>query len=208
MKKRLIAFDLDSTLIDCEGIDQLARIKGVYDEVAKITEEAMQGHLDFTQSLIKRVNLLKGLDLFRVETFLFPLPYTNGLDPCFTFLRENNFSILLVSGGFEIFANVVKNEKEIDFAHSNRLEIIDGKLTGKLLGEIVDKEKKAFYLDFYAKKLGIDLKDCVAVGDGANDLAMINLAGTGIAFCAKEKVKKAAKFSVDKRDLMEIIKYL
>jgi phosphoserine phosphatase len=196
---------MDSTLIQCEVIDEIARRNDVYDAVSKITELAMNGKYDFAESLEKRVSLLSGVkesDLYEIAN---NLPFTNGLDTLVRYLKENHFKIGILSGGFDFFAKKIMQMYRFDYQYSNRLEIINDKLTGKLTGEIVDKEKKAFYLKKIAEDEQIDLRNTVAVGDGANDLSMLNVSRVGIAFNAKESVTKQAKFFLNSDNISEII---
>lgn len=206
--RRLIAFDMDSTLIQTEVIDELAKKKGVYEEVKRITERAMQGELDFKESLKKRVALLKGLArpvLFEVAK---NLPLTDGALKLIKNLKILGYKIAIISGGFTFFGEYLKKKLNIDYVFANELEIKDNVLTGKVLGEIIDGEKKAEILKKLAKSENISLEQVIAVGDGANDLPMLNLAGLGIAFRAKPIVRQGAKQSLTNVGLDAILYFL
>ncbi|QJB55803.1 phosphoserine phosphatase SerB [Pseudodesulfovibrio sp. zrk46] len=203
--RRLVCFDMDSTLIQAEVIDELAKEAGVGDEVAAITESAMRGELDFKQSLRKRLSLLNGLDESVLQTVADRLPLTDGAEKLISTLKSLGYTIAILSGGFTYFGNILKEKLGIDYVYANELEIIDGKLTGNAVGDIVDAEKKAELLQEIAKKESIALQQVIAVGDGANDLPMLNLAGLGIAFHAKPKVKKGARQSISTFGLDSIL---
>jgi len=206
--RRLIAFDMDSTLIQTEVIDELAKKKGVYEEVKRITERAMQGELDFKESLKKRVALLKGLErpvLFEVAK---NLPLTDGALKLIKNLKILGYKIAIISGGFTFFGEYLKKRLNIDYVFANELEIKNNVLTGKVLGEIIDGEKKAEILKKLAKSENISLEQVIAVGDGANDLPMLNLAGLGIAFRAKPIVRQGAKQSLTNVGLDAILYFL
>ena len=183
--RRLVAFDMDSTLIQAEVIDELAKEAGVGDEVAAITEAAMRGELDFKQSLRKRLSLLEGLDESVLKKVAARLPLTEGAEKLISNLKNVGYTIAILSGGFTYFGNILKEKLGIDHVYANELEIKNGKLTGKAVGEIIDADKKAELLQTIADSEGISLQQVIAVGDGANDLPMLNLAGLGIAFHAK-----------------------
>jgi len=190
--RRLIAFDMDSTLIQTEVIDELAAAAGVGDEVASITEAAMNGELDFRQSLEKRVSLLEGLDESALEEIATRLPMTPGAERLVKTLKNLGYRTAILSGGFTYFGERLKQRLGIDFVFANELEIKDGLLTGRVLGEVVDGQRKANLLRDLARQEGIRLEQTIAVGDGANDLPMLDAAGLGIAFHAKPKVKASA----------------
>jgi phosphoserine phosphatase len=194
--RRLVCFDMDSTLIQAEVIDKLAELAGVGDEVKAITESAMQGEIDFNESFKRRMSLLKGLSEEVLQEVAENLPITKGAHRLISTLKSYGFKTAILSGGFTYFGRYLQKELGIDYVHANQLEIKDGVLTGGYLGEIVDGNKKAEYLKEIAKKEGIDINQTIAVGDGANDLPMINLAGLGIAFHAKPKVKENAQSSI------------
>ncbi len=190
--RRLVAFDMDSTLIQAEVIDELAKEAGVGDKVAAITESAMRGELDFKQSLRKRLSLLEGLDESVLRTVADRLPMSEGAEKLIANLKNVGYKIAILSGGFTYFGDRLKEKYGIDYVYANQLEIKDGKLTGRAVGDIVDAERKARLLQSIADQENISLQQVIAVGDGANDLPMLNLAGLGIAFHAKPKVKKGA----------------
>jgi len=194
--RRLICFDMDSTLIQTEVIDELAYRAGVGKEVSEITEAAMRGELDFKESFIKRVSLLKGLDESVMKEIAENLPITEGAERLFKTLKRYGYRTAILSGGFNYFGNYLKSKLGVDYVFANELEIKDGKLTGKHTGEIVDGARKAELLKLLAFKEDIHLDQVIAVGDGSNDLPMIQLAGLGIAFHAKPKVKASAKHNI------------
>ncbi|WP_299336723.1 phosphoserine phosphatase SerB [uncultured Psychroserpens sp.] len=194
--RRLVCFDMDSTLIQAEVIDQLAELAGVGAEVKAITESAMQGEIDFKESFKKRMKLLKGLKEEVLQEVAVNLPITKGAKRLIDTLRGYGFKTAILSGGFTYFGEYLKKELGMDYVYANQLEIVDGVLTGGYLGDIVDGNKKAEYLKDIANKEGIDISQTIAVGDGANDLPMLNLAGLGIAFHAKPTVKDNAQNSI------------
>lgn len=194
--RRLVCFDMDSTLIQAEVIDELARKAGVYEQVSAITEAAMRGEIDFNESFKQRVALLKGLDESVMKEVADSLPLTEGAERLFKTLKKYGYRTAILSGGFTYFGNFLKGKLGIDYIFANELEIKDGKLTGKHVGEIIDGQKKAELLKLIAFKEDIHLEQVIAVGDGSNDLPMLRLAGLGIAFHAKPKVKASAKHSI------------
>ena len=194
--RRLVCFDMDSTLIQAEVIDELAEIAGVGDKVKAITESAMNGEIDFKESFKRRMMLLKGLSEEVLHDVAVNLPITKGARRLIDTLKSYGFKTAILSGGFTYFGNYLQKELGIDYLYANQLEIKDGVLTGGYLGEIVDGNKKAEYLKEIAKKEGIDIGQTIAVGDGANDLPMLNVAGLGIAFHAKPLVKDNAQNSI------------
>ncbi|TVQ83173.1 MAG: phosphoserine phosphatase SerB [Bacteroidetes bacterium] len=203
--RRLVCFDMDSTLIQAEVIDELARKAGVYEEVSTITESAMRGEIDFNESFVKRVALLKGLDEGVMKEVAENLPLTEGVDRLFKTLKMYGYRTAILSGGFTYFGNYLKNKLAIDYVFANELEIQNGKLTGRHVGEIVDGDKKAELLKLIAFKEDINLEQVIAVGDGSNDLPMIRQAGLGIAFHAKPKVKASADHAISSIGLDAIL---
>ncbi len=191
--RRLIAFDMDSTLIQAEVIDELARAAGHGEEVAAITERAMRGELDFKTSLRLRLAHCKGLDESVLGQIAERLPLTEGVERLFGVLRRIGFKIAILSGGFTYFGEHLARRLGVDYVHANELEIEDGKLTGNVVGEIVDGARKAELLRAIAEKENISLHQVIAVGDGANDLPMLAIAGLGVAFNAKPIVKQSAR---------------
>lgn len=206
--RRLICFDMDSTLIETEVIDELAIRAGVGDEVKAITESAMRGEIDFTESFRRRCALLKGLDVSVMQEIAENLPITEGVDRLMRVLKKVGFKIAILSGGFTYFGNYLKQKFGIDYVYANELEVIDGKLTGRYLGEVVDGKRKAELLRLIAQVENVDIRQTVAVGDGANDLPMISIAGLGIAFHAKPKVKATAEQSISTIGLDGILYFL
>jgi phosphoserine phosphatase len=194
--RRLVCFDMDSTLIQTEVIVELAKRHGVGDEVDKITEAAMRGEIDFSESFEQRVALLKGLDESVLNEIAENLPITEGAELLFRTLKKYGFRTAILSGGFTYFGKYLQHKFDIDYVFANDLEIVDGKLTGKHLGDIVDGNAKAELLKKIAFKEDIHLEQVIAIGDGANDLPMINIAGLGIAFHAKPKVKENAQHAI------------
>ncbi len=206
--RRLICFDMDSTLIKTEVIDELAIRAGVGDEVKAITESAMRGEIDFTESFRRRCALLKGLDVSVMQEIAENLPITEGADRLMRVLKKVGFKIAILSGGFTYFGNYLKQKFGIDYVYANELEVIDGKLTGRYLGEVVDGKRKAELLRLIAQVENVDIRQTVAVGDGANDVPMISIAGLGIAFHAKPKVKATAEQSISTIGLDGILYFL
>ena len=194
--RRLVCFDMDSTLIQTEVINELADLAGVGEQVAEITESAMNGEIDFNESFKKRMALLEGLSEEVLQNVAVNLPITKGAHRLMKALKYYGYKTAILSGGFTYFGEYLQKELGIDYVHANELEIKDGKLTGNYIGEIVDGNKKAEYLKAIAEKEGFNINQVIAVGDGANDLPMLNLAGLGIAFHAKPKVKESASTSI------------
>ncbi len=194
--RRLVAFDMDSTLIEAEVIDELAKRAGVGEQVAAITEQAMRGELDFSESFRRRVALLKGLDQSVLEEIAAALPLTEGAEHLVSTLRSLGYKTAILSGGFNYFGAYLQQKLGIDYMYANRLEIDNGKVTGEVSGEIVDGERKAALLRDIAEREGIDLQQVIAVGDGANDLPMLRIAGLGIAFRAKPLVMQSAEQAI------------
>ncbi len=206
--RRLICFDMDSTLIKTEVIDELADRAGVGEQVRAITESAMRGEIDFTESFAQRVALLRGLDVSVMEEIARSLPIMEGADRLMSVLKMCGYKIAILSGGFTYFGNYLKQRFDVDYVYANELEIADGKLTGRYLGDVVDGKRKAELLKLIAQVEKIQLEQVIAVGDGANDLPMLNLAGLGIAFHAKPKVKESASQSISTIGLDGILYFL
>jgi len=203
--RRLICFDMDSTLIQTEVIDELAHRAGVGAQVSAITEAAMRGEIEFKESFKQRVELLKGLDESVMKDVAENLPLTEGCERLFKTLQKYGYKTAILSGGFTYFGNYLKNKLGVNYVFANELEIIDGKLTGRYVGEVVDGAKKAELLKLIAFKEDLHLEQVIAVGDGSNDLPMINLAGLGIAFHAKPIVKANATHSISNIGLDAIL---
>ena len=206
--RRLICFDMDSTLIETEVIDELAIRAGVGDQVKAITEAAMRGEIDFCESFRQRCALLKGLDVSVMQEIAENLPITEGVDRLMRILKKVGFKIAILSGGFTYFGNYLKQKYNIDYVYANELEVENGKLTGRHVGDIVDGKRKAELLRLIAQVENVDIRQTVAVGDGANDLPMISIAGLVIAFHAKPKVKATAKQSISTIGLDGILYFL
>jgi phosphoserine phosphatase len=191
--RRMIAFDMDSTLIQAEVIDELARVHGVVDEVSKITEAAMNGELDFDQSLRRRLGLLKGMRTDVLQSIADRIPLTQGAERLVRTVKALGYKTAILSGGFTFFGHHFQRMLGIDYVHANELEIENGALTGNVVGPIVNGQRKADLLRQIAKHECFHLEQVIAVGDGANDLPMLAIAGLGIAFRAKPKVRESAK---------------
>ena len=194
--RRLVCFDMDSTLIEHEVIDELAKAAGVGEQVAEITERAMQGELDFIQSFEARVALLKGLDASVLESIAQSLKLTEGAEHLMRTLKALGYKTAILSGGFTYFGEYLQRKLGIDYVHANALEVEDGKVTGRVVGRVVDGQRKAELLREIAASEGVNLEQVIAVGDGANDLPMLSIAGLGIAFRAKPLVKANAKQAI------------
>lgn len=206
--RRLICFDMDSTLIETEVIDELAVRAGVGDKVKAITERAMRGEIDFKESFTERVALLKGLDESVMKEIAENLPITEGVDRLMYVLKQYGYKIAILSGGFTYFGNYLKNKYGIDYVYANELEIVDGKLTGRYVGEIVDGRRKAELLKQIAQVERVDIAQTIAVGDGANDLPMLSEAGLGIAFHAKPRVVANARQAINTIGLDGVLYFL
>ncbi len=204
MTKRLVQLDVDSTFIQQEAIELLAAKAGVLDEVARITESAMRGELDFAESLIARVSLLKGLPETVFDQVRKEISLTPGAAELVELLHQKGHCISLVSGGFVNIMQPIVDELKIDYFIANTLEVIDGHLTGKVLGEIVDRAAKAIALKEFAAQANVDIANTVAIGDGANDLDMMAIAGISIAFNAKPIVAAAADYSINEPSLASV----
>ena len=206
--RRLICFDMDSTLIETEVIDELADRAGVGKEVREITEAAMRGEIDFHESFTRRVALLKGLDVSVMKDIAENLPMTEGIERLMKTLKTVGFKIAILSGGFTYFGEYLKRKFGIDYVYANELEVVDGKLTGRYIGDIVDGKRKAELLRLLAQIENVNIAQTIAVGDGANDIPMLNTAGLGIAFHAKPKVKANTKQSISTIGLDGILYFL
>jgi len=203
--RRLVAFDMDSTLIEAEVIDELAKVAGVGDQVSAITERAMRGELDFSESFRARVALLEGLPETALEQVAASLRISEGAEHLISTLRRLGYRTAILSGGFTYFARFLQDRLGMDYVHANELDIADGKVTGNIKGTIVDGARKAELLTQLAAEEGIDLQQVIAVGDGANDLPMLSIAGLGIAFRAKPLVQKSAEQSISTLGLDAIL---
>ncbi len=206
--RRLIVFDMDSTLIDAEIIDELAKAAGVEAKVKELTRKAMNGELSFKEALKQRVKLLKGLPVEVLERIYREIRLTEGAKELIKSLKESGCKVALVSGGFTYFTDRLKEELGLDYAFGNELEIKDGKLTGRINGRIIDAEEKARIIEELARKEGISRENVVAVGDGANDRIMIENAGLGIAFNAKKALKEVADGMLSKEHLIGLASVL
>jgi len=203
--RRLVAFDMDSTLIQTEVINELAEAAGVGEAVSEITEAAMRGELDFKESFRRRMQLLKGLDASIVNDIADRLPVTDGAHRLISTLKMLGYKTAIISGGFNVFGQRLQKDLGIDYVFANELEIENGKLTGRAIEPIVDGERKALLLQELADREGIRIEQTIAVGDGANDLPMLNLAGLGIAFHAKPVVKANAEQAISNLGLDGIL---
>lgn len=206
--RRLICFDMDSTLIETEVIDELAMRAGVGEQVKEITERAMRGEIDFIESFRERVALLKGLDVSVMQEIAEQLPITEGVERLMYVLKKYGYKIAILSGGFTYFGKHLQQKFGIDYVYANELEIEDGKLTGRYLGDVVDGKRKAELLQLIAQVEKVDIAQTIAVGDGANDLPMLGIAGLGIAFHAKPKVVANAKQSINTIGLDGVLYFL
>ena len=206
--RRLICFDMDSTLIGTECIDELAERKGVGEQVKAITASAMRGEIDFKESFTRRVALLEGLDVSVMEDIAKNMPFNEGLERMMRILKMVGYKTAILSGGFTYFGQYLKQKFGFDYVYANELEIEDGKLTGRYVGEVVDGKRKAELLKFLCQMEGIHQEQSVAVGDGANDLPMLGLAGLGIAYHAKPKVKATADQNLSTIGLDGILYFL
>ncbi len=203
--RRLVAFDMDSTLIEVEVIDELAQMAGVGEQVAAITERAMRGEIEFADSFRERVALLQGLEESALQEVAQRLRITEGAERLVSTLRSLGYRTAILSGGFTYFAHILQQRLGIDYVHANELDILDGRVTGQVRGEIVDGARKAALLGQIAKEEGVNLQQVIAVGDGANDLPMLSIAGLGVAFRAKPLVKQSAEQSISTLGLDAIL---
>ncbi len=205
-RKKVIVFDMDSTIVEGEIIDEMARAAGVGKKVATITEKGMRGEMDYSESLRLRVSLLKGLSVKSLESISETVQLTKGSEELINALKEMGFKVALISGGFTYFTDILKKRLGFDYAYGNELEIRNGKLTGRVRGKIIDARRKAEIMDEICCKEGITRDEVVAVGDGSNDRIMLANAGLGIAFNAKEILKKVADGAIT-RDHMKGVLY-
>jgi phosphoserine phosphatase len=203
--KRLVFFDMDSTLVEMEIIDEMARRAGVFREVSRITEKARRGDIDFEEALTQRVALLKGLKVEELEKIRNEMRLSEGAEDLVETLKGLGYKLGLVSGGFDYFTDFLKEKLGLDFSFANQLEIKNGVLTGKVLGKIVDNTHKAKIVNMVASREGVLLDQTVAIGDGANDVLMLGQAGLGIAYNAKEKLERAANMSLGRARLKNIL---
>jgi len=202
----LVVMDMDSTLISIECIDEIADMMGIKPQVAEITESAMRGEIQFEESLRRRVGLLKGLDASSLQRVIDErLRLNPGAEALIAACKQHNIKTMLVSGGFEFFADFLKNLLNLDYAHSNSLEIINGKLTGQVLGKVVDAQAKADFLNETRNQLKLNKSQVIAIGDGANDLKMMAEAAAGIAYHAKPVVQQQATYALNHSGLDGII---
>lgn len=206
--KRLIVFDMDSTLIQAEVIDELAKVHGIGAKVSEITERAMNGEIDFNQSLIERVSHLKGLSEKTLQDISLNLPLTDGVEDFIRTVKKYGYKVAVISGGFTYFANHLKEKLDLDYAFANELEIEGGELTGRVKGTIINADQKAVLVNLIAQQENISLEQVVAIGDGANDLPMLAQAGLGIAFHAKDIVRKNAQNHMSHGPMTSILYFL
>ena len=208
MKYRLILFDVDSTLIKQEVIDLLADKSGQGREVQQITARAMKGEIDFAQALFKRVSLLEGLPESVFDDVISQISFAEGFDELFSYLRKNGFLVGAVSGGFHNVLDKLFAQLQLDFLEANVLEVVDGRLTGKITSAPIDRMAKARALREFAALHNIELENTVAVGDGANDIDMIEIAGLGVSYMGKEILRQKADLHLEKAGLNALIQYL
>jgi phosphoserine phosphatase len=204
-RKKVIVFDMDSTIVDGETIDEMARLAGVGKKVATLTEKGMRGEIGFSESLRTRVSLLKGLRIKSLESIAKTVKLTQGSEELIAALKEMGFKVALISGGFSFFTDVLKKRLGFDYAFGNELEIKKGRLTGRIRGRIIDAGRKGEVLDEICCKEGITRDEVVAVGDGSNDRIMVANAGLGIAFNAKEILKKVADGAITKDHMKGVL---
>ncbi|CYV01936.1 phosphoserine phosphatase SerB [Streptococcus suis] len=208
MTTGLLVMDVDSTLILEEGIDLLGEEAGLGAQVAAITERAMRGELDFEEALRERVALLKGLPVSVFDRIIKKIHFTPGAAELVSELKMRGYKVAVVSGGFHETVDRLAAQLELDYVRANRLEAVDGVLTGQVLGEIVTKDTKKACLEEWAAENGLSLSQTIAMGDGANDLPMIQRAGIGVAFCAKPIVQEQAPYQINEKNLYKLIEIL
>ena len=201
---KLVVFDLDNVIIDGEAIDEIGKLANVEDEIAEITEKAMQGEIDFETSIKDRVKLLEGISIEDIEKVAEELPLMNGASETIERLKDEDVDVAIISGSFDIVAEKIKEKLGIDSVYTNSFTVEDGKLTGEVTGPLVSGSKLDVLKD-HVENAGISLEEVVAVGDGANDISMIESAGCGIAFNAKDSVKEIADIVVDEKDLTKVL---
>ena len=201
---KLVVFDLDNVIIDGEAIDEIGKLANVEDEIAEITEKAMQGEIDFETSIKDRVKLLEGTSIEEIEKVADELPLMPGAEETINTLKEKDLDVAIISGSFDVVAEKIKDKLGVDAVYTNSFSVEDGKLTGEVTGPLVSGSKLDVLND-HVEKAGITLDDVVAVGDGANDISMIESAGCGIAFNAKDSVKEIADIVVEEKDLTKVL---
>ncbi len=201
---KLVVFDLDNVIIDGEAIDEIGKLANVEDEIAEITEKAMQGEIDFETSIKDRVQLLEGISIEDIEKVADELPLMDGASETIARLKDEDVDVAIISGSFDIVAEKIKEKLGIDKVYTNSFTVEDGKLTGEVTGPLVSGSKLDVLKDLI-ENAGISLEEVVAVGDGANDISMIESAGCGIAFNAKDSVKEIADIIVDEKDLTKVL---
>ncbi|WP_296876726.1 phosphoserine phosphatase SerB [uncultured Methanobrevibacter sp.] len=201
---KLVVFDLDNVIIDGEAIDEIGKLANVEEEIAEITEKAMQGEIDFETSIKDRVQLLEGTSIEDIEKLADELPLMSGAEETINALKENDVDVAIISGSFDVVAEKVKDKLGVDAVYTNSFTVEEGKLTGEVTGPLVSGSKLDVLKD-HVEEAGITLEDVVAVGDGANDISMIESAGCGIAFNAKDSVKEIADVVVDEKDLTKVL---
>jgi len=204
-RKKVIIFDMDSTIVDGEIIDEMAKLAGAGKEVARITERGMKGKINYTQSLRARVSLMKGLAIRSLEPLVQTVKLTQGSEELISALKEMGFKVGLISGGFSYFTDILKKKLGFDYAFGNELEVRKGRLTGRIKGRIIDAQRKAQIMDEICRREGVTREEVVAVGDGSNDRIMVANAGLGIAFNAKEILKKVADGTITRNHMKGVL---
>lgn len=206
--KRMIIFDADMTFIQCEVIDELGKLAGVENRIAEITQQAMNGELDFAESLTQRVALLEGLEVEKMADLVDRIPVTPGIEELIRVLKRIGYKIGIVSGGFRFFIDKFKEKFDLDYGFANELEVKDGRLTGKLAGRVIDAQGKADVLGELTEQEQMLPAQVIAVGDGANDLLMLGKAGLGIAFNAKQLVREKSQATLSLSHLKAVLYFL